>query len=666
MKFFQRPGRVITEQSLTYSFTRRALILGGAQASVAALLVGRMAWLAIAQRDKYDRLAESNRVQSQIIPPRRGWIVDRNGKPIAVNKTSFRVDLIPDRLQDPDSAIDELRHLLDLSRDDVDRIKTALDKSPGYQPVPVIEGLDYERFAAVSLRQSDLPGVAPTSGFTRSYPAGAAVGHLCGYVGPASAEDYQKTHDPLLVTPGFKLGKEGLEKVMEPWLRGRAGAKRTEVTAHGRLVQELTTRPEQMGHTLRLTIDAELQEFASRRIGTNSGSLAVVDCDTGGLLAMCSMPSYDPNVFTAGISQGEWAMLSANDHLPLMNKTLLGLYPPGSTVKPMNALALLRWGVGAEETVNCPGFYRVGNALFHCWRHGGHGPINMHRAIQQSCDVYFYAMARRIGIDKLAAMAGTLGLGEKFDLPATMQRYGTYPNSAWKERRYKKAWTTADTMNASIGQGYVLTNPLQLAVMAARIASGRILQPRLIVNKRYGPQGGSLNIPSSDLEVVHRGMRDVINTGGAGTAGSSRLPVPGVEMAGKTGSAQVRRISMADRRAGRAQALGTAGLWRLRDHGHFVGFAPAEQPKYAIGVTLEHAGHGAAAAQVARDVMTFLFAPDRAMSNLVALEKGWGGDIETRMAADVQRWKDAQLGAADATAAPSDAETDTPGGERPD
>jgi len=646
MRWFDRPGRVVTDQSLAYSFTRRAIVLVGAQASVAALLGGRMAWLSIAQRDKYDKLAESNRVQSQIIPPRRGWIVDRNGKPIAVNKTSFRVDLIPDRLQDPDRAIDELRQMLNLSQEDIERIKDALDKSPGYQPVPVIEGLDYERFAAVSLRQAELPGVAPTSGFTRSYPAGAAVGHLCGYVGPASAGDYQRTHDPLYITPGFKVGKEGLEKVMEPWLRGMPGAKRTEVTAHGRLVQELTTKPEQMGHTLRLTIDAPLQEYAARRLGPNSGSVVVVDCETGGLLAMVSMPSYDPNAFTDGISKAEWQMLSANDHLPLMNKVLLGLYPPGSTVKPMNALALLRWGVDPHETVNCPGFFRLGTATFHCWRHSGHGAIDMHRAIQQSCDVYFYTMVRRLGIDKVAGMAHELGLGEKFEIPAIMQRYGTYPDTAWMERRYKKAWTAADTVNASIGQGYVLVNPLQLGVMAARIASGRALAPRLIGNKRYGPQGAPLNLTAEQLGVVHAGMRDVINTGGAGTAGASKLQVPGVEMAGKTGSAQVRRISAADRAAGRAQALGTGGEWKLRDHGHFIGFAPVEQPKYAIGVTLEHGGHGAAAAQIARDVMTFLFAPDRAMTTLAAFEQQWGGDIGARMAADVARWQAEQEGKA--------------------
>ena len=221
---FERPGRFITEQGLVYTFTRRALVLGGLQVGIGGLLAGRMAWLGIAQKDKYDRMAESNRVQSQLIPPRRGWIVDRHGKPIAINRTSFRVDLIPDRLQDPDRIIDELRALLDLAPEDIKRIRDALDKAPGYQPVPVAENLDYERYAAVTLKQLDLPGVAPSSGYARAYPLGAAVAHIVGYVGAASIEDYKKNHDPLLITPGFKVGKEGLERTMEPWLRGKAGA----------------------------------------------------------------------------------------------------------------------------------------------------------------------------------------------------------------------------------------------------------------------------------------------------------------------------------------------------------------------------------------------------------------------------------------------------------
>jgi penicillin-binding protein 2 len=343
-------------------------------------------------------------------------------------------------------------------------------------------------------------------------------------------------------------------------------------------------------------------------------------------------------------------MLSGNDHLPLTNKLIGGLYPPGSTVKPMVSLALLQWGVDPGEIMHCSGVYRVGNTLFHCARHSGHGPVDMHRAIQQSCDVYFYTMGRRIGIDKFAPMARATGLGERFDLPYPAQRYGTVPDSAWKLRRYKHPWTVADTVNAAIGQGYLLVNPLQLAVMAARIATGRALAPRLIANRRYGPQGASLNIPSSHLEVVHAGMHDVVNAGG-GTAGRARLPLAGVQMAGKTGSAQVRRISMADRRAGRTASEGLP--WKYRDHAHFIGFAPVESPRYALAVTLEHGNHGAAAGEVARDVMTWLFDPHRAEATLAALEARWGGDVSARMAADKARWdRDREPTAADA--APAD------------
>jgi penicillin-binding protein 2 len=630
-------GRILTEQALALSFGRRAIVLGGAQLGVGALLAGRMGWLAIAQKEKYDKLAESNRVQSQLIPPRRGWIVDRAGKPIAINRTNFRVDLIPDRIQDPDRVIDELRALLQLDRETIDRIKEALDRAPGYQPVPVAEDIPYERFAAISVREADLPGVASSSGYARAYPSGAAVGHLVGYVGPATVEDYKRTHDPLLITPGFKVGKEGLEKVAEPWLRGTPGAKRTEVTAHGRLVQDLTTRPERMGHTLQLTVDAGLQDYAARRLGANSGAAIVIDCVHGGILALASMPAYDPNLFSSGISKSEYAMLSADDHLPLLNKAVQSLYPPGSTVKPMVALALLQAGVDPGERVNCSGTYRVGNGLFHCWRHGGHGPVDMHRAIEQSCDIYFYTMGRRLGIDRLAPMARVMGLGQRFDLPFTNQRYGTFPDAEWKLRRFKHPWGQSDTVNAAIGQGYVLVNPLQLGVMASRIASGRDLAPRLIANKRYDAQGGGLGLEKEQLDLVHRAMRDVVN--GGGTGGSARLQVPGVELAGKTGSAQVRRISMADRKAGRTASEALA--WKYRDHGHFIGFAPYEEPRYAIGVTLEHGNHGAAAAQVARDIITYLYAPDRALATLATFEQGWGGDLGQRMADQQKRWREA-------------------------
>ena len=641
------PRRVVTEAAQSFTFTRRAMVLGGAQAGLGVLLAGRMAYLSILENEHYSLLAESNRVNLTLVPPRRGWIVDRNGKPIAINRTDFRVDIIPDRVADEDAMLRKLNALLHLPPDEIERIREDLAKAAGYQPVQVAENLDWERYAAVSVRLAELPGVAPARGFSRYYPEGAAVGHLVGYVGAASAEQYEKTKDPLLITPGFKVGKDGLEKVMEKRLRGEPGARRVEVTARGKLVRELDTRPDKSGGTLKLTIDAGLQLYAARRLGDASGSVVVIDTHNGDILAMASMPSYDPNSFSDGISNDEWAMLSEDDHLPLLNKTLQGLYPPGSTVKPMNALALLEAGVDPEATVHCSGALRVGTGLFHCWRRGGHGGVNMNRAIAQSCDIYFYEMARRHGYQVFADMARALGLGEEYDLPVASQRYGTVPDPAWKLKKYNKKWTVADSVNASIGQGYLLANPLQLAVMAARIASGRSLQPRLIATRpeRAAPP---LPIPPDHLAIVHQAMSDVVN--GGGTAGSARLNVEGVLLAGKTGTAQVRRITMAERRTG---VLGDAALpFRLRDHSLFQGFAPALNPRYAVACILEHSGHIVTAAPIASDVLSYLFDPVRAMAKLERLEEGWGGDIETRMAAKAEAWQAAKLAKADEPKAP--------------
>jgi penicillin-binding protein 2 len=620
--------RIASEQSQSYSFTRRALMLGGAQATVGLMLAGRMTWLAVAENERYQLLSESNRVNMTLVPPRRGWIVDRHGAPIANNRTDFRVDLIPDRLIDRDKVLAELSRILSLPPEEVERIKTDLKHARGMQPVQVMENLDWERFAAVSVRLPELPGVAPTRGFARSYPAGAAVAHLTGYVGAASAAQYQKTKDPLFVTPGFKLGKDGLEKALEGTLRGDAGAKRVEVTARGKLVRELETKIDTPGKTVRLTIDAGLQEYTARRLGTNSGSAVMIDCESGDILAMVSMPAYDPNSFSDGISHMEWKMLSDDDHVPLMNKTLQGLYPPGSTVKPMNALALLNAGVDPHARINCSGAMRVGTGTFHCHKRRGHGPLDMKNAVMQSCDIYFYEMIRRLGYDKIAPTARECGLGQKFDLPFDSQRYGTVPDSAWKLKKYKDRWTIADGLNASIGQGYVLANPFQLAVMAARLGSGLQLKPRLIMRGR-APVAPPLSATQEHLAIVRDAMFGVVNQGGTG--GRARMLVPGVAMAGKTGTAQVRRITMSERAGG---VLNNRQLpFKMRDHALFVGFAPADKPKYALAVVLEHNGHLVANLDTpltARDIMTYMFDRERALASLAEFEPTWGGDIRTR------------------------------------
>ncbi len=638
MKFDRILGkRSVSEAQAQFSYARRSFILGGAQMGIGVMLAARMTWISVFENRHYALLAESNRVNLSLIPPRRGWIVDRAGKPLALNRPVFRVDIIPDRLIDREATLAALEKLLALTPDERDRIDKEIEGAPGFQPIQVAENMGWEQFAAVSVRAPDLPGVIPAQGFSRYYPTGAAVGHLLGYVGAPSAEAYAKTKNPLYLTPGFKVGKDAIEKTMESVLKGTPGARRSEVTARGKLVRELETRPDIQGNTLHLTIDAGLQGYAARRLGTNSGALTVIDVESGEILALCSMPSFDPNSFSGGIGRLEYAALTQDDHLPLRNKVLQGLYPPGSTVKPMNALALLAAGVDPKATIGCTGAYRIGTGVFHCWKRGGHGMVDMHRAVEQSCDVYFYRMAQQVGYDHIAKTARALGLGEKFDLPYESQSYGTVPDSAWKMRKYKTAWTIPDTINASIGQGYLLANPFQLAVMAARIASGRNITPTLV--RRPGAKPAPmLDIHPEHLAAVHRAMSDVVN--GNGTAAAARSQIPGILIGGKTGTAQVRRITKAERAAG---VLSNASLpFKLRDHALFICFAPVEKPRFAAGIVLEHNAHlirNLDTPMIARDVLTYLFDPQLAMKNLEAVEPSWGGDIETRLAAKAKGWK---------------------------
>jgi penicillin-binding protein 2 len=638
---------LVTENSQANSFSRRAFVLGAAQWGLAAILAGRMGYISIAENERYRSLADTNRIHMRLMPPRRGRILDRNGIPMAINQAIVRVDIIPDLLDDKDRVIAEVAAILGLPPEEIQRINDELEVAQGFQPVPVAESIPREQYYALSVRLPELPGVAPLEAFTRFYPEGPAVGHLIGYVGTPNRQEYEaEDKNRLLITPGFKIGKEGLEKVMEQRLRGRPGAARVEVTARGRLVQQLQTMPDVAGNPLRTTIDAGLQSFAARRLGDESGSCVVMDCRTGDLLCMASMPSYDPNAFADGISRSEWQMFSEDERQPLRNKVLNSLYPPGSTIKPMVAMALLEAGVDPTDRVNCPGGFQLGNRFFRCL--GRHGSMNMHTAIARSCNTYFYSMGRRIGYDRIAPVARELGLGQRFDLPVVSQSFGTVPDSEWKRRRHaqnprlieRPDWTQSDTLNASIGQGYLILNPMQLGVMAACIASGRKIRPRLIQGE--GPGIEALRYAPDHFEKVRHGMWEVVN--GHGTAGASRLPLPDVQMCGKTGTAQVRRIAGGQR--------GQSGAWRYRDHGLFVFFAPFEQPRYAGAVVIEHGLGGArAAAPVAKDVLTYLFDKDLAMQSLTALETQWGGTMIERMERRTAAWQAARGGRGGASAA---------------
>jgi penicillin-binding protein 2 len=632
-----------TASALRQTFDRRSFVIGAVQGGIGLLLAARMGYIAVAENEKYKMEAESNRVNLVLIPPRRGWILDRNGAPLASNRADFRVDILPERIHDPDRTVAVLSELLGFSADETADLRTRLRNTPRFQAVPVASGLDYEKFAAVSVRLPELPGVIPQRGYSRHYPTGPAVGHLIGYVGTASREEYEEEPIPLLLTPGFKIGKDGLEKQFEQVLRGEPGARRTEVTAGGRIVRDLETREDVQGRPIQLTIDGPLQDYAARRLGLESGSVVVIDCLTGDLLCMASMPSFDPNSFSDGIGRVEYGMLAEDERVPLRNKVLKGLYPPGSTVKPMVAMSFLEGGLDPHATASCGGGLRVGNRVFHCWNRRGHGTVDMAKGVYQSCDVYFYHFAQQLGMDVIAPMARRCGMGEEFSLPVASQFYGTVPDPAWKLQKYGQEWQPFDTVNATIGQGYMLANPMQLAVMAARLATGNKVMPRMMLG-REKPRFESMNFHGDHVEVMQNAMSDVVN--GPGTAGRAKLPIENVLMAGKTGTAQVVSLNVGG---------GKTGPWKYRDHGLFIFFAPFDNPRYAGAVVIEHGGGSGAAYPVARDVMTFMFDPTKGLEALHALEEQWGGTAQERLNAQYARY--AAAAGIDVPPAPQDLTT---------
>ena len=604
------------------AFSRRALLLGAGMATTGALLAGRMAWLAVFEGERYQLKAQENRVQDRLIPPRRGWIVDRNGKPIALNRPDYRLELRPAEVGNLDAALIAIRAVIDIDVGEEQRIRDDIATQPSFMPVVVRQNLTWPEFSACNVRLATLPGVTPVQSFSRFYPEADRCAHLIGYVGAPTPEQYREARNPLLIYPGFRIGKDGIERFADRQLRGQAGSAQVEVTARGELVRELGTQADRPGDTLHLTINRDLQNYAARRLGDNSASVIVMDCITGEILCMVSMPAYDPNIFSRRVPARLWNALQTDDHTPLLNKSAMGLYPPGSTFKMVTTLAALAAGIDPADTVGCSGAYRLGNNVWHCHARRGHGGVNMHRALPLSCDTYFYVMGRKVGIDAIAAMARRLGPGQEYPLPLPGQAAGIVPDKAWKQRRYgpdpKKAdWREGETLNAAIGQGYIITNPLQLAVMTARLASGKAVLPRLIADAA-APDFPSLGIPDWHLDLVRQGMIDVVNAG-YGTARAARSPIADVMFAGKTGTAQVRRISAAERRRGviRNEAL----PWKQRDHALFVAFAPAAAPRYAVSVILEHGiAGGRYAAPIARDVLSFLFEPERALAVLPPIE----------------------------------------------
>lgn len=588
--------------------TRRALMLGAAQVAFTAVLGLRMRHMQLEQADRFQLLAEENRINIRLIPPARGRILDRNGVLIAGNEQNYRVVITREEAGDLPAALDRLAQVIPLTPEEIDRTLKEAARRSAFVPITVADRLRWEDLSAVAMNAPALPGINPEVGLSRVYPLREDFAHVVGYVGPVSESDLARleTPDPLLQIPRFQIGKIGVETWMEDELRGQAGTRRIEVNAVGRIMRELDRDEGTPGADVRLTMDAGLQNYVQVRLGEESAAAVVLDLATGDLLAIASSPSFDPNLFVRGISHADYNALTGNDRRPLANKTVQGLYPPGSTFKMVTALAALEAGVIAPGTsVTCPGFVESGGRRFHCWKSGGHGRVDLARSLAESCDVYYYEIAQRVGIDRIAEMGRRLGLGMRHELPMSAVAEGVMPDKAWKAARHGAEWRIGDTINAAIGQGYVLTSPLQLAVMTARIATGRAVVPRLVAAvggvERPVPEAAPLGLRPEHLAAVQQGMYAVMNQQ-RGTAFSSRIVEETLAMSGKTGTSQVRNISATERARGVARNEDLP--WNRRDHALFVAYAPAQAPRIAISVVVEHGGGGSSvAAPIARDII---------------------------------------------------------------
>ncbi|WP_421787442.1 penicillin-binding protein 2 [Hyphobacterium sp.] len=604
-------------------FTRRALMMGAGGAVTFMALGARLHQLQVIETERYRLLSEDNQFNFLLTPPSRGRILDRFGVPVAENRDSYRVVMIPEQAGDAEAALDRLGQIISITPEQRERILANVRRSVSFRPVTIRDDLDWRSFAAINLHTPELPGIIPDVVEVRDYPSAASFAHILGYVQPAP--ENVAGNDPLLRHPGFRIGRTGAEAAREETLRGERGSLKVEVNAFGRVIRELPDQsvPATPGQDVQLTIDAEVQRFAHERLEGESAAAVAMDVENGDLLALVSTPGFDPNLFVTGISHADFNALNQNEYRPLYNKALQGTYPPASTFKAVVALAALEAGVvRPEERFTCRGSIPFGDRDFHCWRREGHGRVNLRDAVITSCDVYFYEIAQRLGIDRIAEAARRFGLGSAPDIGLSGVSAGIVPDPQWKLSTYGRPWAGGETLITAIGQGAMLTSPLQMALMTARLASGRTVSPRLYRDQPID-RGEPLAVNAANLDLVRDGLRAVVHEP-AGTSYYSLggLGVPGIEMAGKTGTAQVYSITRAEREAGvRTQ---DELPWRLRDHGMFICYAPADRPRYAVATVVEHGGGGSrAAARPARDILRLLIERDPASAGpFVAMNNG--------------------------------------------
>ena len=595
---------------LEKKYGRRSFLIGSSQLVLVGLLIRQMRQIQLTENEKYKLLAEENRIDIEILSPLRGIIFDSNGIILAKNKENYRIRILRDKNINLPELIDNFSKLIDISKERKNEIIKKLENKRFNASIVIAENLGWNDFMKVLVNLPSLPGIIPEIDLKRYYTHKELLAHILGYVGAISPKDLKEfsNNDPILQIEDFKIGKVGIEKELDKYLRGQVGIEKNEVNASGKIIRKLGEEASSPGKDLHLTIDSNLQKFTMLRIKDYSASVVVIDLASGAIICMASNPSFNPNKFIEGISQKDWNIMLESKNQPLANKAISGNYPPGSTFKMIVAMAALEENlISEEELFDCEGFYELEERKFHCWKYSGHGLTNLSKGIEESCDVYFYHLAERIGIERISNLARKFGLGISPILPLTGVSKGLIPTKSWKKVNKKETWFTGDTLNSGIGQGFILSTPIQIAIMTARIATGLEINPFLIKAIDGRPiknnNQQSLDISESTLNIIRKAMFGVVNNK-KGTAFDSRVINENKLFAGKTGTSQIRQITEDERNQG---IIKNENLPRYqRDHALFTGYAPFAKPKYSISIVVEHGGGGSkVAAPIARDVLLY-------------------------------------------------------------
>jgi len=594
------------------SLNRRMFILATAKIVILGGIVSRLFFLQVKENKKYLTLSDKNRIREWKLPPIRGEFKDYFGNTIAGNFEAYQLHIIPEEVEDFRYVIYRVKELLELSEKQFKKILKKKNEIKPWETLIVADNLSWEKFSKINNHLYDLNGVKPVISISRDYPYKENFTHILGYVSQANENDLLTNENiKEKFVPGLKVGKTGLEKSFEKKLIGSNSVERYEVNAYGRRISQLAFQKGDKGETIKLTIDTKIQELANELLKEKSGSICVMDIYSGAIIAMHSSPSFDPNSFVFGISQDEWQLIRNNPMKPLVNKSLSGNYSPGSTIKPIVALSALENEIISPDfTVQCKGHknpLELYGQTYHCWKKEGHGYVNLRGAMKQSCDTYFYEVARRLGVDRLSVTAKKFGLGEKvFRDIFHNEKKGLIPNTEWKKNALGRNWVLGETIITGIGQGFIQTTPIQLCLMTAQIANGGYkIYPKIVANddNQYADKFIPLYKKARNIKIVQEAMFSSTNEV-RGTSYRSRLDDPKYQFAGKTGTSQVKKITERDRELD----LKTFQIpYEERDHALYIAFGPYKNPRYALSIIIEHGGSGGTvAAPLAKELFKMI------------------------------------------------------------